>query len=106
MRSKYKRRENKDKIDINDKKKEIIKSNINHSSAIDIKRTKDKKVENVIFERTKPFYNRYEKINQIKEKNFDKNKKEEILKEKEKEKRILNNKNNKETQNTYKKLNT
>ena len=105
MRSKYKRRENKDKIDINDKKKEIIKSNINHSRAIDIKRTKDKKVENVIFERTKPFYNRYEKINQIKEKNFDKNKKEEILKENEKEKRILNNKNNKETQNTYKKLN-
>ena len=97
MRSKYKRREN--------KKPEIIKTNINLSSAIDIRKAKDKKVENVIFERTKPFYNRHEKINQIKEKNNDKTKKEEILKPNEKINKIQNIKNNKDIQNTYKKLN-
>ena len=105
MRSKYKRRENKDKIDIIEKKPKMIKNNINHSSALDIKRTNDKKIENVIFERIKPIFSRYEKNNYLKEKLNEKPKKEEIINENEKVKITNNIRANKENQNKYKKLN-
>ena len=65
MRSKYKKRDNKEKIDITDRNPQIVKNNIINSSALDIKKNKDKQIDNVIFERTKPFYNRYEKITSL-----------------------------------------
>ena len=106
MRSKYKKRDNKEKIDITDRNPQIVKNNIINSSALDIKKNKDKQIDNVIFERTKPFYNRYEKINYVKGKITEKFKKEEILNENknEKDKKIKNIISNKEIHEKYKKL--
>ena len=95
MRSKYKRRDKLDNSTILEKKTQILQNKIKNSSVIDIQKIKDKKVENVIFERIKPIYHRYEKINYIKEKNDDKYKKEENINETLKNKaNILNNKEN------------
>ena len=105
MRSKYKRRE---KANTLEKKSQILENNISHSSTIDIQKIPEKKVQNSIFERTKPFYNRYNKINTIKGKNEEKNKKVEKVIKNEKIKQnneYQNNINNKEIQNRYKKLN-
>ena len=85
MRNKYKRKE---QINILGKKPQVLENNINHSSAIDLQNVKNRKIENVIFERTKPIFNRYEKINYIKEKNNDKIKKEENLNENKKSNNI------------------
>ena len=97
MRNKYKRKE---QINILGKKPQVLENSINHSSAIDLQNAKNRKIENVIFERTKPIFNRYEKINYIKEKNNDKIKKEENLNENKKSNNI-----NKDIQTRYKKLN-
>ena len=97
MRNKYKRKE---QINILGKKPQVLENNINHSSAIDLQNVKNRKIENVVFERTKPIFNRYEKINYIKEKNNDKIKKEENLNENKKSNNI-----NKDIQTRYKKLN-
>ena len=109
MRSKYKRRNKTDKIDTIEKKPQIIKNNINNSNASDTKKIKDKRIENIIFERTKPIINRIEKINYLKEKTKERFKKGENFNEKEKDKDkdkpILNNINNKENRNSYKKVN-
>ena len=105
MRSKYKRRNKTDKIDTIEKKSQIIKNNINNSNASDTKKIKDKKIENIIFERTKPIINRIEKINYLKEKTKERFKNEENYNEKEKNKSTLNNINNKENRNSYKKVN-
>ena len=105
MRSKYKRRNKTDNIDTIEKKPQIIKNNINNSNASDTKKIKDKRIENIIFERTKPIINRIEKINYLKEKTKERFKNEENYNETEKNKSTLNNINNKENRNSYKKIN-
>ena len=104
MRNKYKRRDKSDNINNTEKKIQILSNNIKNSSALDIQKLKDKKIENVIFERTKPIYTRHEKNNYLKEKNFDKFKKEENLNENDKNKNKLNIISNKEIHKRYKNL--
>ena len=100
MRNKYKRRDKSDNINILDKKSQLPQNNYKNSSALDIQKIKDKKIENVIFERAKPIY----KNNYLKENNNDKNKKEENLNENEKNKNKINIISNKEIHNRYKNL--
>ena len=104
MRNKYKRRDKSDNINNTEKKIQILSNNIKNSSALDIQKLKDKKIENVIFERAKPIYTRHEKNNYLKEKNFDKFKKEENLNENDKNKNKLNIISNKEIHKRYKNL--
>ena len=61
MRNKYKRRDKSDNINNTEKKIQILSNNLKNSSALDIQKLKDKKIENVIFERAKPIYTRHEK---------------------------------------------
>ena len=106
MRSKYKRRDKLDNTNILEKKTQLLQNKIKNSSAIDIQKIKDKKVENVIFERIKPIYHRYEKINNyLKEKNDVKTKKDENIIKKEIDNNKTNILSNKENQNQYRKLN-
>ena len=100
MRNKYKRRDKSDNINILDKKSQLPQNNYKNSSALDIQKIKDKKIENVIFERAKPIY----KNNYLKENNNDKNKKEENLNENDKNKNKINIISNKEIHNRYKNL--
>ena len=79
MRNKYKRRDKTENINNLEKKSQLVQNNIKNSSALDIQKIKDKKIENVIFERTKPIYNRYERNNYLKEKNNDNLKKDETI---------------------------
>ena len=79
MRNKYKRRDKAENINNLEKKSQLVQNNIKNSSALDIQKIKDKKIENVIFERTKPIYNRYERNNYLKEKNNDNLKKDETI---------------------------
>ena len=100
MRNKYKRRDKSNNTNILDKKSQLPQNNYKNSSALDIQKIKDKKIENVIFERAKPIY----KNNYLKENNNDKNKKEENLNENEKNKNKINIISNKEIHNRYKNL--
>ena len=100
MRNKYKRRDKNNNTNILDKKSQLPQNNYKNSSALDIQKIKDKKIENVIFERAKPIY----KNNYLKENNNDKNKKEENLNENEKNKNKINIISNKEIHNRYKNL--
>ena len=100
MRNKYKRRDKSNNTNILDKKSQLPQNNYKNSSALDIQKIKDKKIENVIFERAKPIY----KNNYLKENNNDKNKKEENLNENEKNKNKINIISNKEIHNKYKNL--
>ena len=100
MRNKYKRRDKSNNTNILDKKSQLPQNNYKNSSALDIQKIKDKKIENVIFERTKPIH----KNNYLKENNNDKNKKEENLNENEKNKNKINIISNKEIHNRYKNL--
>ena len=100
MRNKYKRRDKSNNTNILDKKSQLTQNNYKNSSALDIQKIKDKKIENVIFERAKPIY----KNNYLKENNNDKNKKEENLNENEKNKNKINIISNKEIHNRYKNL--
>ena len=95
MRNKYKRRDKSDNINNTEKKIQILSNNIKNSSALDIQKLKDKKIENVIFERAKPIYTRHEK---------NKFKKEENLNENDKNKNKLNIISNKEIHKRYKNL--
>jgi len=52
MRNKYKKKDNKDKINISEKNTHIIKNYINNSSSSEIKRIQDKKIDDNTFERT------------------------------------------------------
>ena len=100
MRNKYKRRDKSNNTNILDKKSQLPQNNYKNSSALDIQKIKDKKIENVIFERAKPIY----KNNYLKENNNDKIKKEENLNENEKNKNKINIISNKEIHNRYKNL--
>ena len=100
MRNKYKRRDKSNNTNILDKKSQLPQNNYKNSSALDIQKIKDKKIENIIFERAKPIY----KNNYLKENNNDKNKKEENLNENEKNKNKINIISNKEIHNRYKNL--
>ena len=102
MRNKYKRRDKSNNTNILDKKSQLPQNNYKNSSALDIQKIKDKKIENIIFERAKPIY----KNNYLKENNNDKNKKEENLNENENEKNKnkINIISNKEIHNRYKNL--
>ena len=100
MRNKYKRRDKSNNTNILDKKSQLPQNNYKNSSALDIQKIKDKKIENVIFERAKPIY----KNNYLKENNNDKNKKEENLNENDKNKNKINIISNKEIHNRYKNL--
>ena len=100
MRNKYKRRDKSNNTNILDKKSQLTQNNYKNSSALDIQKIKDKKIENVIFERAKPIY----KNNYLKENNNDKNKKEENLNENDKNKNKINIISNKEIHNRYKNL--
>ena len=100
MRNKYKRRDKSNNTNILDKKSQLPQNNYKNSSALDIQKIKDKKIENVIFERAKPIY----KNNYLKENNNDKNKKEENLNENEKNKNKINIISNKEIHNRYKNI--
>ena len=102
MRNKYKRRDKSNNTNILDKKSQLPQNNYKNSSALDIQKIKDKKIENVIFERAKPIY----KNNYLKENNNDKIKKEENLNENENEKNKnkINIISNKEIHNRYKNL--
>ena len=100
MRNKYKRGDKSNNTNILDKKSQLPQNNYKNSSALDIQKIKDKKIENVIFERAKPIY----KNNYLKENNNDKNKKEENLNENEKNKNKINIISNKEIHNRYKNL--
>ena len=100
MRNKYKRRDKSNNTNILDKKSQLPQNNYKNSSALDIQKIKDKKIENVIFERAKPIY----KNNYLKENNNDKNKKEENVNENEKNKNKINIISNKEIHNRYKNL--
>ena len=100
MRNKYKRRDKSNNTNILDKKSQLPQNNYKNSSALDIQKIKDKKIENVIFERAKPIY----KNNYLKENNNDKNKKEENLNENEKNKNKINIISKKEIHNRYKNL--
>ena len=100
MRNKYKRRDKSNNTNILDKKSQLPQNNYKNLSALDIQKIKDKKIENVIFERAKPIY----KNNYLKENNNDKIKKEENLNENEKNKNKINIISNKEIHNRYKNL--
>ena len=100
MRNKYKRRDKSNNTNILDKKSQLPQNDYKNSSALDIQKIKDKKIENIIFERAKPIY----KNNYLKENNNDKNKKEENLNENEKNKNKINIISNKEIHNRYKNL--
>ena len=106
MRNKYKKKDNKDKINISEKNTHIIKNYINNSSSSEIKRIQDKKIDDNTFERTLPIYNKYEKINYIKEKNTEKIQKKELLNDNksEKEKTNKNIINNKKIRDKYQKI--
>ena len=105
MRNKYKRRDKTENINNLEKKSQIVQNNIKNSSALDIQKIKDKKIENVIFERTKPIYNRYERNNYLKEKNNDNLKKDETINDNDNNTKKPNIVSNRDIRKRYENLN-